>query len=553
MFRKLSLLLVCVSLVIAFVAPAAAQDEPVTLVEGDLGNAVQLYGAVVTDGISYNILNQGCESLLRFTGEATSVGPSLAESYEGNEDATEWTFHLRQDVTFQDGTPFNADAVIFNFEAWRFTTNPLHFESQVYEYYATFFNGFDDESLITDIEKIDDYTVKFYLSAPYGPMLNALATSMFQIHSPAALEQYGENYGTPEVGYVCTGPYKFVEWSTDERVVLDLWDGYWGEVEGNVERIIFLTIPDPAARFLALQAGEVDFVSTLDPEQAAIVKDSDTLQLLVAPGLQTFYLGFNYRIKEFNDIRVREAISLAMDRQIYVETFFPPDTAYVATTFLPANMWGFNPDVPAPEYNPDKAIELLAEAGFPDGLSEVNVLGLNEDGTCCTEEIVDTIPLTLYWQPVSRGYNPDGEGAGQAMAADLARIGVNVTLDNGGDWATYLDMRRNGNLLGLFQLGWGADNGDPDNFSGYFFADCNNARESYFNFPEICDLLTQAKALPMQEQREPLYQEADALLAETFGRLTIAHADGLAALSGRVKNWFLAPLGGNLVRYAVIE
>ncbi len=151
-------LLMAVILTLTLVVPASAQ-EPVTFIWGALGNPVQLYGAVVTDGISFAVLNQGCESLLAFDGSATTVAPSLAESWEVNDTATEWTFKLRQGVTFQDGTPFNADAVIFNFDVWRNTTNPLHFESQVFEYYETFFAGFDDASLIAEVQKIDDYTV----------------------------------------------------------------------------------------------------------------------------------------------------------------------------------------------------------------------------------------------------------------------------------------------------------------------------------------------------------------------------------------------------------
>jgi peptide/nickel transport system substrate-binding protein len=195
----------------------------------------------------------------------------------------------------------------------------------------------------------------------------------------------------------------------------------------------------------------------------------------------------------------------------------------------------------------------LAEAGYPEGLSEVNVLGLKEDGTCCTEEVEETMPLTLYWQPAQRPYNPDGEGIGQAMAADLAAIGVEVQLDNAGDWSTYLDLRRRGELVGLYQLGWTGDNGDPDNFSGYFFAECNVAREGFFNFPEICDTLAEAGKLVSKEEREPLYKEADAMLAEHFGRLTIAHTGVPLVLRSEVKGYIPNPVGNEYFRYITIE
>ncbi len=549
MAKKLGVLLAAL-LVVTMVGPLQAQ-EPVTFIWGAYTNPVQLYAAVVTDGVSFTVLNQGCESLMAFDGATTNVIPSLATELTANDDLTVWTAKLREGVTFHDGTPFNAEAVAFNFNAWRFTDNPLHFDSQVYEYYEYMFDGFDDASLIQSIDVVDEYTVRFNLSRPYVQMPNTLAMPMFQINSPAALEKYGEDYGTPPVGYVCTGPYKFVEWVTDDHVTQDLWDGYWGEVEGNVERIIQRVIPDNAARFAALQAGAIHGKENATPEEIALIEASDDLYYMLRPSLNIFYLAFNYRIKEFNDPLVRQAISLALNRQAYVDAFYV--AAEVANTFLPPLMWGYNPDVPMPEYNPDKAVELLAQAGYPNGFSEVTLLPLDDAGNVMLDAEGEKIPLTLFWMPVTRPYNPDGEGIGQAMAADLAAIGINVQLENAGDWATYLDRRRKGELIGLYQLGWTGDNGDPDNFSGYFFKNCNQAQEGYFNFPEICETLLQAGNLVSQEEREPLYQQADAMLAETVGRITIAHSQVPLVFRSNVSGYVANPLGTELFRFVTVE
>jgi peptide/nickel transport system substrate-binding protein len=550
MSKKLGLLLIALLALTSF-GPLSAQ-EPVTFVFGEYTNPVQLYSAVVTDGVSFRATEQGCESLMAFDGGTTNVIPSLATELTANEDLTVWTAKLREGVTFQDGTPFNADAVIFNFEVWRFTTNPLHFESQVYEYYSAMFGGFDDDSLIESIVKVDDYTVEFHLTDSYVQMPYTLAMPMFEINSPAALEQYGEDYGTPEVGFVCTGPYKFVEWVTDDHVTLDRYEDYWGEVEGNVERIILRVIPDNAARFAALQAGEIHAKENATPEELAMLEGATDMYVMFRPALNVNYLAFNYRIEEFRNPLVREAISLALNRQAYVDTFFAPG-AEVANTFLPTLMWGYNANVPMPEYNPERAIELLAEAGYEGGLSEVHVLALDADGNVVEGQVEETIPLTLFWQPVTRPYNPDGEGMGQAMAADLAAVGINVQLDNAGDWATYLDRRRNGDLIGLYQLGWTGDNGDPDNFIGYFFADCNLPREGYFNFPEICEILTQARFLTTQAERQPLYEQADALLHQDFGRLTIAHNAVPLVFRSDVSGYIPNPLGTELFRFVTVE
>jgi peptide/nickel transport system substrate-binding protein len=554
MSKKFGVLSVLLVLAMMFGVVGALQgQEPVTFIFGSFTNPVQLYGAVVTDGVSFRVLNQGCESLTVFDGGTTNVVPSLAESWESNDDLTEWTFFLREGVTFHDGTPFNADAVVFNFEAWRDTDNPLHFEAQVYEYYDYMFRGFDEGSLIQNVEAVDEYTVKFTLSDPYVQMLNTMAMAMFQIHSPAALEEYGEDYGTPAVGYVCTGPYEFVEWVTDDHLTQDLYADYWGEIEGNVERIVTRVVPDNASRFAALQAGEIHAKEQATPEELALIEASDELYVQYRPSLNVMYVAFSYRIAEFRDPLVREAISLAMNRQAYVDAFYPPGAAEVANTFLPPLLWGYNPDVPMPEYDPDRAVELLAEAGYPDGISDVTLLAVDEDGNILEDEVEATIPLTLYWQPATRPYNPDGEGIGQAMAADLAAIGVNVQLDNGGDWATYLDLRRNGELSGLYQLGWTGDNGDPDNFSGYFFANCNEPQEGYFDFPEICEMLTEAGSLVEQADREPLYQQADALLAENVGRLTIAHTGVPLVFRSEVSGFVPNPVANEYFRYITIE
>jgi peptide/nickel transport system substrate-binding protein len=549
MSKKIGLLLAAVLLVTTFAIPAAAQD-PVTFIWGSYTNPVQLYAAVVTDGVSFTVTNQGCESLMGFEADTTNVVPSLATELTSNEDLTVWTAKLREGVTFHDGTPFNAEAVKYNFDSWRFTDNPIHYESQVYEYYEYMFAGFDDASLIQNVEVIDDYTVEFTLSQPYVQMPATLAMPMFQISSPAALEEYGEDYGTPTVGYVCTGPYQFVEWITDDHVTQELYPDYWGEVEGNVERIIQRVIPDNASRFAALQAGEIHAKENSTPEELAVIDTTDELYVEMRPALNVMYLAFNYRVQEFNNPLVREAINLALNHQAYVDTFYPPG-AEVANTFLPPLMWGYNPDVPMPEYNPERAIELLAEAGYEGGFSEVNVLAMNDDGTV-SEEVEETIPLSLFWQPATRPYNPQAEAMGQAMAADLAAIGLNVQLDNAGDWATYLDRRRNGDLIGLYQLGWTGDNGDPDNFSGYFFANCNEAQEGFFNFPEICDTLTEARALVTQAEREPLYQQADAMLAEDVGRITIAHTGVPLVFRSEVSGYVPNPLGTELFRYVSI-
>ncbi|MBP8974934.1 MAG: ABC transporter substrate-binding protein, partial [Anaerolineae bacterium] len=392
--RKLSVFLI-VMLVAGLVPAMSATAQGGNIFTfGEFGNAVAVDPAIVTDGISFRVTVQGCESLLFFDGETTNPIPGLAESWTASDDGKVWTFKLVENATFHDGTPFNAEAVVYNFERWRFTDHPTHFPEVVFEYYEAMWGGFDDASIITNVEATGEYEVTFTLSEPYGPMLNTLAMPMFAISSPAAIEAAGAAYGTPSVGYSCTGPYKFVEWVSDDHITLVRNENYWGEIPGNVDTIIYRVIPNAAARLAALQSGAIDAFEQPNVEDLPAIESGDNTYLMYRPSMNTFYLAFNYRVKEFRDVRVRQAIAMAINRQEIVDAFFPPG-AQVATTFVPPSLWGYNPDVPAWDYDPEGAKALLAEAGYPDGFSEVTLLGVDENDMV-TDEVVGTAPLTLY-------------------------------------------------------------------------------------------------------------------------------------------------------------
>ncbi len=532
-----------------------APSGPVTFIFGAQGDAVNLDSSIVTDGESFRIIEQGCENLVEFDGGTNDPVPALAESWEVSDDLLEWTFYLREGVTFHDGTPFNAEAVKFNFDRWRFTDNPYHFPEQVFEYYEAMWGGFDDASLITDVEVVDEYTVKFVLS-DITTVLPNMAMAMFSIHSPQAIMDYGVDYGTPDVGYVCTGPFEFVEWVTGDHTTLERYPDYWGEVEGNVERIIIRPIVDPAARFAALQAGEIDGYFGATPEDVEAAEADPNLQVLRRPPLVNGYLAFNYRVVELQDVNVRKAIALAINRQAIVDAFFG-GAGVVANQWLPPGTLGYDPEaLPGWPYDPDAAREALAAAGFPDGLTEVHVLGVAEDGS-----VLDTIdesltgPLKLYVMPVTRPYMPDAEGVAQAVAADLAAVGIQTELVSLGDWGVYLDERRNGNLTGLYFLGWTGDNGDSDNFLGYFFAGAAEPikREGYYQNAEVGDLLTRARSLVDPEERAALYVQAEQLLFEDVARVWLAYNQPPILLRSYVSGYEPSPTGTEYFKTVVVE
>ena len=546
--------------------------EPVTFIFGRGGDSVQLDPAIVTDGESFRVTGQCLEPLYQYEHSSTLPVPALATECTANEDATEWTCSLREGVTFHDGTPFNADAVVYNFERWRFTDHPQHFESQVFEYYEYMWGGFDDTSVIASVEAVDDLTVKFTLNAPLAPFLANLAMDIFAISSPAAVEAAGEDYGTPAAGCVGTGPFKFVEWIEGDHITVDANDDYWGG-KPTVDQIIWRVIPDDSARFLALQAGDIHAFEQAVVEDLETAEADPNLYVETRPALNTGYLAFNYKIEEFNDPKVREAVAHAINRPGLVENFYG---AYgeAATNFLPPLIWGHNDAVEDWTYDPDLSKQLLADAGFPDGLSEVTIA---EDITDAEGNVTyaagDKIPLTLYYMPVTRFYYPSPKEIGEAMAADLASAGIEATLELAGDWSTFLGLRREGQLVGLYQLGWGGDNGDPDNFLNYFFGfggadkvDADGAaiedpaewvkapekREGWYANTEVAYLLYQAAILPDQAARQEIYEQVEQLLHDDVARLWIAHNNTPLIFSAAVSGYIPQPVGADYYEFVEI-
>jgi peptide/nickel transport system substrate-binding protein len=537
----------------ATTAPAAGGEAGAnTFIFGRGADSVQLDPAVVTDGESFRVTGQILEPLYQYEPGTTKPIPALAEECTPNEAATEWTCTLRQGVKFHDGTDFNADAVIFNFERWRFTDNPLHFESQVFEYYEAMWLGFDDASIITSVEKVDDFTVKFTLSAPLAPFLANLAMDMFAISSPTALEAAGENYGLPSTGAVGTGPFKFVEWVEADHITVEANPDYWGGAP-KINQIIWRVIPDDSARYLALKSGDIHALEQAVVEDLADAENIPDLTIITRPALNTSYLAFNFRITEFQDIKVREAVAHAINRPALIENFYG-EYGTVAKNLLPPLVWGNNPDVPEWEYDPELSRQLLTEAGFPDGLSEVTIAeDINDAEGNAVYTAGDKVPLKLYYMPVTRFYFPSPKEIAEAMAADLTNAGFNVTLETSGDFPTYLGLRRDGLLVGLYQLGWGGDNGDPDNFTGYFFGGLPSAdaqqepikREGWYQNQELASILYEALVTPGQENREPLYQQAEQIMHDDITRIWLGHNNTPLIFSNKVSGYVAQPVGAD--------
>jgi len=512
-------------LVAAVVPPALAAS---TFVFGAQGEPVCLDPAIITDGISSRVTNQIFEGLTKYKGSTTEVIPSLAEGWRVSADGTVWTFTLRKNAKFHDGTPFDAKAVAWNFERWRFTKHPQH-ENQIkagqtFEYYEGQFGGFDDKSLITKVEAVNPTTVRFTLKEPQGPFLANLAMAFFVLGSPTAIEKSGTESCKHPVG---TGPFRLVEWKPNQEVILEANPDYWDKAAApKVQRVVIRNIKDSSQRLVALKAGEIHGMEGVNPDDVKVVRADPNLQIILRPTNTTGYLAFNYKVKEFQDRRVRQAIAHAINKQGIVNALYG-GTGLTATQFQPPPLWGHNKDLKDYPYSPDRARALLKEAGFGQGLKEITW----EDGR--------KEPLPFWYMPVSRPYYPNPKEIAEAIAADLAKVGITVKLQTV-DWSAYLDKRKKGELP-LYMLGWTGDNGDPDNFVCYFFCNPGASREGFYSNTALAEVLLQAQKLTDQEKRAPLYRKAEQMIHDEAARIFIANNQPPLPFSKKVKGYVANP------------
>jgi peptide/nickel transport system substrate-binding protein len=495
---------------------------------GAQGEPVCLDPAIITDGISGKVTNQIFEGLTKYKGATTEVVPALAERWEVSADGTVWTFTLRKNAKFHDGTPFDAKAVVWNFERWRFTKHPQHENQlkagQTFEYYEGQFGGFDDQSLITKVEAVNPATVRFTLKDPQGPFLANLAMFTFVLASPAAIEKWGTESCKHPVG---TGPFRFVEWKPNQEVILEANPAYRDKpAAAKVQRVVIRNIKDSSQRLAALKAGEIHGMEGLNPDDVRVVRADPNLQILLRPTNTTGYVAFNYKVKEFQDKRVRMAVAHAINKQGIVSALYG-GTGLAANQFQPPPLWGYNKELKDSPYSGDRARALLREAGFAQGLQEITW----EDGR--------KEPLAFWYMPVSRPYYPNPKEIAEAIAADLAKAGITVKLQTI-DWSAYLDKRKKGELP-LYMLGWTGDNGDPDNFVCYFFCSPGASREGFYSNKDLAEVLLQAQRLTDQGKRAALYRKAEQMIHDDVARIFIANNQPPLAFSKKVKGYVPNP------------
>ncbi|MEE4121133.1 MAG: ABC transporter substrate-binding protein, partial [Paracoccaceae bacterium] len=403
--------------------PAAAQTPPGVLVVGQIAEPKSLDPHAVTAVNDFRILLNVYDGLVRYADGTLEVEPALAESWEISEDGTVYTFTLREGVTFHDGTELDADAVKFNFDRMLDEEHPYH---DTGPFPLSFFF-----SAIEQTEAVDDRTVRFTLSEPYAPFLSNLAYPTGLIVSPAAVMEHGADFGRNPSG---TGAFRFVEWRSNEAVVIERAPGHW-DGDASLDAVVFRPITDANTRTAEMLAGGIDLMVEVPPNALSEFEgEGYTVHEQAGPHL--WFLILNTREGPFADQRVRQAANYALNKQAIVENVLEGTAEVAAGPTPPAFAWAYNEALEPYPYDPDRARELIAEAGAEGAELTFYV---TEGGS----GMLDPVPM------------------GTAIQADLEAVGFDVTIETY-EWNTFLGEVNPGleGKADMAQMAWMTN--DPD-------------------------------------------------------------------------------------------
>jgi len=450
------------------------------------------------------------EGLVRYKSGSTDVEPALAESWDVADDGKSVVFHLRKGVKFHDGSDLNADAVAFTFDREVNKDNPLYQDAQG-DYGGFPFIGDYIANVVTKVESVGQYDVKFTLNRKFSPLLSNLSIPPGFVMSMDALKKYGKGINENPVG---TGPFKFVEWKKDDHITVEAFDGYWGP-KPKIQRIVFQIVPEPSVRALKIQRGEGDVAWPIDPKDAPGLK-TNTSDVLEQPGLNVNMGDFNLQRPELQNKSLRQALNYAINKQEIADKLYS-GAATAEQGVLPPTSWAYNPDIKGYPYDPDKAKALLKDAGY--------------NG--------QTLEFDAY--TVARGYNPLGSKLAEAIQQYWQDVGVNAEIKTE-EWTQYRADHRAAKLF-IALGGWQADTGDPENFLGVFFNSVNKGgvNTSFYDVPAVDQLLNSANEETDTAKRKDLFSQAERQIVDDAPWLFISHMKQQVAINKRVQNFVMQP------------
>ncbi|MDX1821832.1 MAG: ABC transporter substrate-binding protein [Paracoccaceae bacterium] len=462
------------------------QEDPDAL---DTDQARTFVGRIVFESL--------CDKLVNITPDLEFV-PELATSWSWSEDATTLTMQLREDATFHDGTPFNAEAVVANIERSK-TLAESRRKSEL--------------TSVGSVAATGPFEVQFTLSSPDATLIAQLSDRAGMMLSPTAAAEKGLELANDPV---CSGPYKFVERVQQDRIVLEKFAEHYDADSYSFDRLIFLPIPDTTVRLANLRSGDLDMLERLAPSDVAGVKEDGNLVFSAATSLG--YQGITVNVNNGarsetpfgQDARVRQALSLAIDREVINQVVFEGTYAAGNQPFPPTSPW-YDQTNPVQARDVEAAKALLAEAGL-EGI-KIEIQAPNN-------------PVQLQLMQVI-----------QAMAAEAGiEISIKAT-----EFATMLQEQTAGNYDGS-QVGWSGRT-DPDGNIHAFMTCEGGLNDSKFCNPEIDALLNKARTSTDTAERKASYDAANAILREELPIIYLYHQTWLWAMSNKIKGFEAYPDG----------
>lgn len=483
-----------------------ATDENKGTEGGDLTIAIHSDPAgldphTVNDVPSGNIGINIYESLVAFDKNNELQG-LLATEWEMIED-TVWEFKLREGVKFHDDSDFNAEVVKANFER---VLDPEIASQRAFLY-----------EMISEIKVIDDYTVQFVTEFPFAPLAAHIAHSGGGMISLEAIKKDYEAMENGEVpgstittNPVGTGFFKFDHWTSGEEIKLVRNDNYWGD-KAHLDSVTFKIINEPLTRLSELETGYSDIIEKVQPSDINRVESNPDIYLDRKQLVSLAYVSFNTTKEPFDDVRVRQAISMAINKDDIVNGIME-GSAIPAVGPIPPGVFGFDESVPPIPYDPEKAKELLAEAGYENGFS------------------------TTIWT----NDNPQRVQTAEYVQSKLGEIGINVSIEVV-EWATYLNDTATGKH-DMFILGWSTPTFDAD-YALYalFHSSAHGAtgNRSFISDPELDELLDKGKQEGNIELRKEYYKQAQEMLVDLAPMLYTHHTVELTGVSSKVNGFWV--------------
>ncbi len=482
-----------------------------TIVVGSIGDASTLLPPLATDSASGDINGLVYNGLVKYDKDIKLVG-DLAESWEISPDGLQITFHLRKNVRWHDGAEFSAEDVLFTYKTMIDPNVPTAYEG--------------DFLLVKKAEVLDKHTFRVTYEKPFAPALSSWGLSMLPKHLLEGKEIVRSPLARAPVG---TGPYKFKEWITGEKIVLEANEDYF-KGKPYIKRYLYRIIPDTATMFLELKAKSIDQMG-LRPLQYLKQTDYPAFKKNFNKYRYTAfgytYLGYNLLDEKFKDKRVRQAISYAIDKQEIIDGVLM-GLGQIATGHYKPGTWYYNPDVKRYPHNPQKAKELLAQAGWAD---------TDNDG------LLDKDGKPFSFTIITNQGNELRAQAAQIIQQRLSKIGMEVKIRII-EWAAFIKEFVHKKNFEALILGWGLGP-DPDSYDIWHSSKSNPGELNHISYknPEVDELLDKGRHTFDQKERKKAYFKFQEILAEEQPYTFLYVPDALPVVSSRFHGIKPAPLG----------